>query len=318
MFALADMLLARLDGRDADQRAQAKADETLDACLRALLASARQRWPGLLVSDDAFVAHLARCISAASTASDAAGDDRAGALSLADAVSALQTDDLFLALACARAADGALAAFEKVYASHISAVIGRVLSDPDMRDDAEQLVRDRLFVAEPGQRPRILEYRGRGTLLAFLRVVSSRVALGIVRKRQNREQLAGERDDHAGWELPDHGDDPELQYLKVLYRKEFKSAFVTAVQELSPRARTLLRYHLIDRLSIDKIAAIYDVHRATAARQLSRAKDDVIRATKRCLQSRLRLGADELSSILRLVEGNVDVSVRRLLVEERD
>ena len=107
-----------------------------------------------------------------------------------------------------------------------------------------------------------------------------------------------------------------MQYLRVLYRSEFKAAFVAAIAELTPRARTLLRYHLIDRLSIDKIAAIYDVHRATAARQLAKAKETVIRATQRCLQQRLKLDSDELTSVLRLVEGNVDVSVGRLLADK--
>lgn len=302
MYALAETFLANLK---AAQRADVKADAELEERLRRCVEEANAHWPGLALPDGDYVAHLARCLADGSPAD--------GPLD-AQALDSLQTDDLYLALACARAQSRALAAFEQHFSAHIAAIVGRVLSDLATREDAEQLVRDRLFVTAPEQQPRILEYRGRGQLLAFLRVVSSRVALGLVRKQKNHEDL----DDQGGWELPDRGDDPELQYLKVLYRSEFKAAFVAAIDELSPRSRTLLRYHLIDRLSIDKIAAIYSIHRATAARQIGKAKESVIQATQRALKARLQLGSDELNSILRLVEGNVDVSVRRLLVAEPD
>lgn len=306
MTALAEIFLDSL-------AALGQADAALESTLAGMLERARQRWPSVTVPDAEFAARLGLCLAHGMARESSHGQESQTNSSFdPGALAALQSDDIYLALACARGAPGALAAFEDSYGGSIRTITARILAGSPLRDDAEQLVRDRLFVAAPDSAPKILEYHGRGTLLAFSRVVATRVALGLLRKHKNHDPLP----DDGGWQLPDQGDDPELQYLRVLYRSEFKAAFVAAIGLLTARERTLLRYHLIDRLSIDKIAAIYDIHRATAARHLTRAKQAVIRETQRNLRERLRLEQDELASILRLVEGNVDVSVRRLLTDD--
>ncbi len=64
----------------------------------------------------------------------------------------------------------------------------------------------------------------------------------------------------------DVGADPETALLKERYRAEFKAAFRAALDELEPKARNLLRYHLVRDLTIDDIAAVYAV-RCTGQRR---------------------------------------------------
>ncbi|MFY0535383.1 hypothetical protein [Nannocystis pusilla] len=50
--------------------------------------------------------------------------------------------------------------------------------------------------------------------------------------------------------------------------------------ELDEQARNLLRQHLLDGLSIDQIAGLQRVHRATAARRLVRVREDLAQRTR--------------------------------------
>lgn len=269
----------------------------LDDALARLVSRAEQGESDLEVDPVGLVAHAATRIE--------------GGPITPDAIDAIHAADLHLASACAGGDARGIAAFERRYASHLSAIIRRVRAAAPFYDEANQLVRQRLFVAPPGDRPKIAEYAGRGELLAFLRIVAVRVTLDLLRA-EKRHDHAAYGDDEAGWELA-AGDDPELDYFKRHYGAELRAAFKEAVGELSARERTLLRYHVIDRLSVDKIAAIYDVHRSTAARHVNGAKAAVIEATQRLLRSRLDVDDNELQSILRLVRSNVEVSVERLL-----
>ena len=75
----------------------------------------------------------------------------------------------------------------------------------------------------------------------------------------------------------------------------------------------MLRAHFVHGLNIDEIAAAHGVHRATAARRLAKAREDLLRDTRRILLARLSLSRDELASVMRLIESKLHVSVERLL-----
>ena len=106
---------------------------------------------------------------------------------------------------------------------------------------------------------------------------------------------------------------PELQIIKQRYRAHFKAAFERAIDELSPRDRTLLKLHVIERSSIDDIGALYKVHRATAARWLEAIRDNLGERTRALLAAELALGPAELESVVRAVQSQVSVSLSRIL-----
>jgi uncharacterized protein (DUF885 family) len=56
-------------------------------------------------------------------------------------------------------------------------------------------------------------------------------------------------------------------------------------------------------------AAVYSVHRATAARWVSKAHAAVLDGVRQALQSRLRVTKKELSSILRLIGSQLDITL---------
>jgi hypothetical protein len=93
--------------------------------------------------------------------------------------------------------------------------------------------------------------------------------------------------------------DPELQYIKVEHRDEFKKAFRESVAALSQHDRLLLRMHFVDQLTPGRIGEICGVHRTTAIRWLEAAQAAVLEKMRPLLIERLRLSPSACYSLPR-------------------
>ena len=101
--------------------------------------------------------------------------------------------------------------------------------------------------------------------------------------------------------------------MKELYRRAFREAFTAAMGTLDAREKNLLRQHFVDGLTIDEIGPLYEVHRATAARWVSRARERLLDETRREFMKRAKVGPKECESVLRLVRSRLDVTLAHLL-----
>jgi RNA polymerase sigma-70 factor (ECF subfamily) len=79
----------------------------------------------------------------------------------------------------------------------------------------------------------------------------------------------------------------------------------------------LLKQHFLDGLSIDRMAALHDVHRATAARWIAKLLERLLVDTRSRLQAALDVDAEELDSVLRLIQSCMDASIGRALSPRR-
>ena len=211
-----------------------------------------------------------------------------------------------LASDCARNIPGAIARFEAVYAAEVRIVHARARgNNKPALDELAQAVRVKLFA---GESPRIREYRGTGSLKNWVRVVATRTLIEIARATKVADSI----EDSGIVPLTAPDDDPEMAYLKRRYATEVKDAFEAAVAELSAEGRNVLREHYARGLSVDQIAAVHGVHRATAARRLASARDEVLAGTRRILMTRLRLSRAELESVVRMVESRMHVTAERV------
>jgi RNA polymerase sigma-70 factor (ECF subfamily) len=86
------------------------------------------------------------------------------------------------------------------------------------------------------------------------------------------------------------------------------------MNDLTPRDRSMLRFHLIDGLSIDQIGKLESVHRATAARWIAAARKKIHDAVRADLRRQMKLTRAELESLIRVVRSRLDFSVKRHLV----
>jgi RNA polymerase sigma-70 factor (ECF subfamily) len=105
----------------------------------------------------------------------------------------------------------------------------------------------------------------------------------------------------------------ELELMQRRFGADFEAAFRRTFEALAPRDRTLLRYQVIDRLGIDRIATIYGIHRATAARWVAHAREALVEGVRRTLQAQFHIGTEELDSLLRLVQSRLELSLQLLL-----
>lgn len=279
----------------------------VDTAWRAMLDTARAAWPDVRFEVEHIVAFVAERL---------AGDDLAAALTSAPAA------DLVLAAACIAQEPTAHAAFDSVL-TEVDAAGASTRSPRDLIDDVKQLIRVQLLVAKDGKPPGIAGYRGKGPLRGWVRITATRELIRHQRKR-SRELPSGMPgssgmpiDRPLDEALGDAGD-PLLSQLKAEYRSEFATALREAITELSAEDRTLLRQQIVDQLSIDEIGAAFGVHRATAARWLQRARGALVAHTRGRLAARLKVSVDEIDSVIRLVQSQLDASVVRYLRDSEE
>jgi RNA polymerase sigma-70 factor (ECF subfamily) len=182
-------------------------------------------------------------------------------------------------------------------------------------DDVRQALRVKLLVSEGGAGGKIARYAGRGPLAGWLRIVAVRTALSM-RRASSPSAPHEDEDILAGMAAP--GVDPELEHLRARYQDAFRSAFHDAMMALDAAERNMLRLHHVDGLSIDEIAPVFQIHRATAARRLAKAREEISEQTRSLLVSRLQLSESECSSIMGMILSQLDVSLVRVLSARED
>lgn len=268
----------------------------LDRTLQALIAAAAAAHPELDVSGEALAAAIGGAIR---------GQD------LGQALGEVRAADLALARACADADPRALAKFERAYGNLIELAVARVPNVGMDRDDFGQKVREKLFTAGAGRRPRIASYGGRGSLSAWVRVTAMRLALDLTRRRadpQHRVAEDGDLVDRIGG-----GVDPELALMRSQWGGELRELLAAAMRELAPRDRNLLRHHYLHGLSARKIAVMYGVHRATAFKWIEGARRQLSSRIGSLARDKLGVAEDEIRSVIALLGSRLDLSVRRLI-----
>jgi RNA polymerase sigma-70 factor (ECF subfamily) len=257
--------------------------------------TSRDAWPGVVVAEDEFVAYLEAHAHRSGT----------GGKMAAEFASDLHWADLYLACACARGDAVALAAFERAFFPDIDAAVAKLGTGAPPCDEVRQRLRLKLFVAERGTLPKIAEYSGRGELRTWVRITATRTALNVGARMSRELPFDGD----ALAFVIGGGEDPELVYLKRHYAEEFRAAFRDAFDGLERKERNLLRYAFGEGLTVDAIGGLYGVHRATAARWVTKAHTELASRVRTAFVGRLKIKRADYSSILRLIQSRLDITL---------
>lgn len=161
-------------------------------------------------------------------------------------------------------------------------------------DEAIQRGRTKLIVDGA-----LAAYRGRGPLATFVGTTIVRLAID--------EQRHGRRAVEVSDVLAAPCVDPELEYMRKLYAEQLGQAARDAWTRLAPHERYILSLRISDGLSIEELAKVFDIHRASAARRAAAARASLIALTRTCLRERLAVGETTLDSILRIVTTSVQL-----------
>ena len=282
--AFSEAFLARCGGRD-------RTPSALEPALTTAWERARNAWPQLPLAPEDFGRYLAERV----------GDDDVG-----KALGALEIEDLYLACGCCLGQREALAAFDRMHLAQISQFVASFDRGQPFADEVRQRVSAKLLTGEAGEGPRIGEYTGRGALGGWVRITATRTALNLLR-------TAGERADAPLEEGLAGSADPELELIKSQAGAEVAQALRRAIPELSADARTLLKLHYVDGLTMDQIAPMFQAHRATVARWIAKAREHLLSATRQALAARLGCSGREVDSLLGLARSQLEISLRQLL-----
>jgi len=263
--------------------------------LAAHLAEGAREWPSVALEPAVYLHYLADKLR-----------ERPG--EAADAVIRnMPAADLYLAAACTAGDAAAVAAFRDAILPVIRPALAKLSLSETTIDETHQRVLVMILVGDP-VRPAIAAYSGRGRLRSWVRSIAVRTA----------RRLAGLTDGGADTG-PDELDrlsanvhDPELAMLRERYRDQVRAALAEALASLTERQRNVLRQYYIDALTIDELATLYRVDRATTARWVIGARTNVLDGTRDRLRAVLGVTSDEVESILRLVRSQLDLSLRLL------
>jgi len=277
---------------------EGKLERLSSALLHALL-QARAHYPGVLVDQETYASYLGERMR------ETSGD--------APAVASRASNDLYLACACLSGDSVAISLLESEVLSVLPTAMARLSIGSGAAEEAIARTRNKLLVGADGH-GKLRDFSGTGDLRGWVKVIAIRDALRAARKTKREVSLS----DELAASLPSSALDPELAYQKTLYRSEFKASFEAAVDQLDARQRSLLRQAIVYRANVDQVATLYQVHRATAARWLSKAREHLAEKTRANLRLRLRISDDQFQSIVRLIESQMDLSMDRLLATAAD
>jgi RNA polymerase sigma-70 factor (ECF subfamily) len=294
MFASAPFEAVFLATLADDVRPRFEGDGTLAATLAQLRNAARAAYPDLAVDAASFAAELAR---------------RLGATATPEVLARVRADHVHLAIACVAGDPRAICRFEAEFLDEVAAAAGRLRARPDQADEVRGQLRRLLFVGEPGRPAALREFSGRGDLRSYLRVIATRELVRVINKGRREIGVA----DEAFLDMLSPAAGPELGYLREHYRADVEAAMRAALAALPEQPRALLRYSVVDGWTVDRIGALYGIHRATAARRVASAREALGAAIRTELAARLAISIAEVDSIVRLVQSRIEVSLERLL-----
>jgi RNA polymerase sigma-70 factor (ECF subfamily) len=289
---LSSAFQAPLPGSAAQDHARITA---LEEALQTALQTARAAFPEVKLSEALFAQHLAAH----------AGHEP----SPAEAIARLHAADLYLACACGQGIPSALRAFERDHLSQVPRYLARTDSSAAFADEVCQVLRNRLFVAA-GSPPKILEYGGRGSLGAWLRITAVRTARNLLRPEANRPSSLSP---DALEEALGAAADPEIGHLLRRHGPEITAALREAILGLSPEQRNLLRLYHIDGLSFERMGTLFQVNRATVCRWLAEARRTVLAQTKAHFRAKRGLSESECEGLLSLLRSQLDISLAGIL-----
>ncbi|MBL8910180.1 MAG: hypothetical protein JNM17_05675 [Archangium sp.] len=227
-----------------------------------------------------------------------------------DALAKLSGEGLTLSAACLDQQPAAMSIFESVYLAPLSRVLAKLDGGSEVANDVLQRLRAQFFAPSPTGRSSFFAYSGAGAFAVWLKVIAVREA----QKMRRGAVATNTVSDDSLSVMPTPEADPELRFMKLQHRAHFKVCFQEALSALGKRERSVLRMSLVEGLSIDDIGKVYDVHRATAARWLTSAREQLVRDCRVKLAERLGVSETELDELMGSVQSNLSISLGQLSV----
>jgi RNA polymerase sigma-70 factor len=238
-----------------------------------------------------------------------------------DFLNELQTQDLYLAMACARGNEHAWWEFDQSYRRYIER-IARHLASVEL--DAEEVI-DSVYVELYGTRivedtrlSKFATYTGRGSLRGWLRTVVWHAVIDLHRARHDEVSIddwsesGGETQDRPGWRAEARGGESAMvdRIARERYRTATVSALDTSLATLDDHEKLLLLYYHVEGLKLREIARLVEEPQSPLRRWFQR------QSKRRNLAPESRVHESTIMRWLEKVYGKVLARFREELEEK--
>lgn len=259
---------------------------------------AREHWRTFEVPQDAFGAYLAHSFQKQTQAPHPL-----------DALNHLCINDLYLACGCVMGQSQAVVALEQAMYWPFLALRRQFRLEEHRFEELKQALWVDLLVREEGKRTKLETYTGQSRIEHWMRIVLMR---RILRSQTKSKREVPMEEEVLARMLPTPSP-IEKGYIKSQYQEPFREALREALGSLNSKERNLLRYSYVRGLSIDRIAAIYRVHRSTAARWLQSIRSLLYERVQLTLADQFALQSEEFESILVAVKSQLELSFSQVI-----
>jgi RNA polymerase sigma-70 factor (ECF subfamily) len=259
-------------------------EDRLSECLE----RARAAWPGVALSDELVLRHIAARI--------------APERPLVEGLAHLHVEGLYLAAGCVAGSTAALDRISALIDAQTELSLRRMrLSESDL-DELRQQLRVGLLVAAGAEPAKIASYGGEGELAAWIRTCARRLAV----RSQTQRQARWADDEDALLDLAASNTDAESRHVKERLGPVFRAACAEALKRLEQVDRAVLRHHFLDGLTIDQVGVLCGVSRATATRRIRQARLGLLQGIREALRRQPEAASVELESIVRALDSRFD------------
>lgn len=281
-----------LDRAPETVREELSAIPDLGARLSRIMREGSDAYPDLPLAEDAWVDHLAHHLVAGAVAPQ---------------LSSLRAGDVHLALACLHGSAYAHARLDVLLRGVAGQALTGIRLGSVSLDELLQDVRTKLLVGEAGV-GKLASYSGKGPLEGWLRVTVMRAALSTLRIR-GMPRL----EESEAWSELASAEDPELSALRARCGPTLEKAIEASVLALDASDKALFFLHFVDGLTIDDLAVVYGVHRATVARRIARTRNHVFDDARVRAMEVLGIDESEFRSLMGVMMSVLDLTLRRIL-----
>lgn len=216
----------------------------------------------------------------------------------------------YLVQACLAGRPGAASALEREYLVKLAPRVRQLCKSPYVADEALQALREKLLLPPS---PRLAQYENRGQLAAWLTIVAVRTALDVTRRAQHGALRLTELSE----QLVTHALSPESQFATRQLDEALRRALRAALSRLPPPQRFALKMQLVAGWSIDQIGRALSLHRATAARWLVSAREQLEADVRDALVRDLGVEAGEVDVALGSLRSRLDLRLSQFFQSSR-
>ncbi len=204
--------------------------------------------------------------------------------------------DIYVACACVMAIPGSAELLMQRHQRSVQQSLGRMKLTNEQFEEAYATFLRIVLIGEAST-PAIATYKALGSLDGWMRVTATRAAHRVLRGRQPEAIALSDRSiDQGVWHSAEH------DALRREFRERFTASMTHSFATLSSQDRRALRQHYQDKLSIDVLAQVWNLHRASAARRIAGARTRLRKQVLASLESDMGLSP---SSAIRMIANNI-------------